>query len=172
MDGDVAAHRRQDLAEDDVEEPEVQRARSLDIVALLQRQDLSADLTEQARPLDQAQDHREEDEAGRSQDRRDRDEQDQLRQREHHVGDREDRRVDPPADDRRDRSEGDRNDRRDQGGEDRDREDVAAAEHDLVEDILALEIRAERMRGRRGLVDVHEARVVLERHEQWRDERE
>src|SRR3989442_4960061 len=37
VDGDVAAHRWQDLAEDDVEQPQVQRARGLDVVTLFER---------------------------------------------------------------------------------------------------------------------------------------
>ena len=172
MDDDVAAHRREDLAEDDVEEAEIERPRGFDVVALLQREDLRPDLAEEARPLEERQDHREEHEARRPQDRRDRDEQDELRDREGDVGDRDDGGVQPPADDGRDRPEGDGDERREQRGDDRHREDVPAAVDDLVEHVLALEVRAQRMRERGRQVDVDEARVVLEWHEDGRHEGE
>ena len=88
MDRHVTRHVGQHLAKDDVEEPEVERERRFDVLALLQREDLRTHLAQQARPLKGREQEREDQEALGSKDRRDHDEDHEMRNGEHNVRDR------------------------------------------------------------------------------------
>src|SRR5258706_564476 len=94
--------------------------RRLDVVALLQREDLRADLAHEPGPAEHGQDEGESHEVRRPGEGGDDDEDDERREREHDVGERDEDRVDLSPERRRQGAEGDRDERRDGGRQDRD----------------------------------------------------
>ena len=154
-----------------MEQAEIERAGRLDVVALLQREDLRADLAHQPGPAEQRQDDRERDEVRRPRERRDHDEDDERRDGEQDVGESDEDRVELAVERRGERAEGHRDERRDAGGEDRDAEDLLSA-LDEVQHVAAGVVGAEEVGQARGLVDLGDVGLLLRRHEDRRDERE